>query len=89
MPLGDVTRRWPIAMNPDEITIAVTVFNRRQYLKQAITSALEQTVPVRVIVVEDCGPDLTLRDFVRGLFGARSGTAHIGSYHRGQQGGGR
>jgi len=29
-----------------QITIAVTVFNRRKYLKQAISSALDQTVPV-------------------------------------------
>jgi glycosyltransferase involved in cell wall biosynthesis len=54
-----------------DITIAVTVFNRRQFLKQAIGSALNQTVPVRVIVVEDCGPDAGMEKFVRQEFGSR------------------
>jgi glycosyltransferase involved in cell wall biosynthesis len=53
-----------------EITIAVTVYDRRQYLKQAIASALNQTVRPRVMVVEDCGPDATLAEFVRQEFGA-------------------
>jgi glycosyltransferase involved in cell wall biosynthesis len=30
-----------------------------------------QTVPVRVIVVEDCGPDATLQEFVKDQFGSR------------------
>jgi len=30
----------------DQITIAITVYNRREYLHQAIRSALNQTVPV-------------------------------------------
>ena len=60
-----------VGMSPEEITIAVTVYNRRQFLRQAIASALNQTVPVRVIVVEDCGPDATLREFVRKEFGSR------------------
>src|SRR6266545_4186650 len=55
----------------DQITIAITVYDRRQYLAQAITSALDQTVPVRVIVVEDCGPDPTLESFVKQHFGSR------------------
>jgi hypothetical protein len=54
-----------------DITIAVTVFNRRQFLKQAIGSALSQTVPVRVIVVEDSGPDAGMEAFVRQEFGSR------------------
>ncbi len=56
---------------PDQITIAVTVFNRRQYLQRAIASALDQTRPVRVMVVEDCGPDAGLEAFVRAEFGGR------------------
>jgi glycosyltransferase involved in cell wall biosynthesis len=52
-----------------EITIAITVYDRRQYLKQAIASALNQTVRPRVIVVEDCGPDTSLAAFVRQEFG--------------------
>jgi glycosyltransferase involved in cell wall biosynthesis len=58
-------------MDPKQITIAVTVYSRRQYVKQAIASALAQTVPVRVMVVEDCGPDPTLEGFVKGEFGSR------------------
>jgi glycosyltransferase involved in cell wall biosynthesis len=54
-----------------DITIAVTVFNRRQFLKQAIGSALNQSVRVRVIVVEDCGPDAGMEAFVRQEFGSQ------------------
>ena len=57
-------------MTPDQITIAITVFNRRHYLKQSVGSALNQTVPVRVIVVEDCGPDAELEGFVRQEYGS-------------------
>lgn len=55
----------------NEITIAVTVYNRREYIVQAVQSALDQTVPVKVIVVEDCGPDTSLKDFVMERFGNR------------------
>jgi glycosyltransferase involved in cell wall biosynthesis len=55
----------------NDITIAVTVYDRRQYIIQAIQSALDQTVPVKVIVVEDCGPDSGLQDFVLSQFGDR------------------
>jgi glycosyltransferase involved in cell wall biosynthesis len=58
-------------LTPDDITIAITVFNRRQFLKQAIASALEQKFPVRVMVVEDCGPDPGLQTFVKEEFGDR------------------
>jgi glycosyltransferase involved in cell wall biosynthesis len=58
------------ALTPEEITIAVTVYNRRRYLKDAIRTALQQTVPVRVLVVDDCGPDLRLREYIREEFGA-------------------
>src|SRR5215468_4935190 len=51
-----------------DISIAITVFNRRQYLKQAISSALKQTSRVRVMVVEDCGPDPSLQRFVEDEF---------------------
>lgn len=57
-------------ISPDQITIAVTVYSRRQYLKQAISSALNQTRPVRVFVVEDCGPDPEMEAFVRKEFGS-------------------
>lgn len=58
-------------LTADQITIAVTVFNRRTYVLQAIESALNQTAPVRVIVVEDCGPDPALEEFVKSRFGSR------------------
>jgi glycosyltransferase involved in cell wall biosynthesis len=63
-------------MSPDQITIAVTVFDRRDYLAQAIGSALAQTLPVQVMVVDDCGPDPSLESVVRSQFGSRV------SYHR-------
>jgi glycosyltransferase involved in cell wall biosynthesis len=58
-------------MDPKQITVAITVYDRRQYVKRAIASALDQTAPVRVIVVEDCGPDPTLEGFVKAEFGPR------------------
>jgi glycosyltransferase involved in cell wall biosynthesis len=58
-------------MQPNEITIAITVYDRREFISEAIQSALNQTVPVKVIVVEDCGPDLTLRSFIESQFGSR------------------
>lgn len=60
-----------MSLTAEQITIAVTVFNRRRYVKQAIASALAQTVPVRVIVVEDCGPDPDLEPWIRAEFGSR------------------
>ena len=60
-----------MSVTADQITIAITVYNRREYLPQAIHSALNQTIPVRVMVLEDCGPDPTLQDFVRKEFGSR------------------
>ena len=58
-------------LRAEHITIAVTVFSRRDFVGKAIASALQQTLPVKVIVVEDCGPDATLRDFVLKEFGNR------------------
>lgn len=56
-------------LEAQDITIAVTVYNRREHLLQAIGSALGQSMPVKVMVVEDHGPDLELRSFVLGHFG--------------------
>lgn len=55
----------------EHITIAVTVYSRREFVLEAVRSALSQTIPVKVIVVEDCGPDPTLRDLILGQFGHR------------------
>ncbi|MEI7729963.1 MAG: glycosyltransferase family 2 protein [Verrucomicrobiota bacterium] len=60
-----------MSIAPSDITIAVTVYNRRDYILKAVESALSQTVPVRVMVVEDCGPDASLRDLVLAKFGDR------------------
>ena len=68
-----------MSISADQITIAVTVYDPRQYLVQAVERALNQTVPVKVMVVEDCGPDAGLREFVRAQFGERVG------YHRNAQ----
>jgi len=58
-------------LRPEHVTIAVTVYNRREFVREAINSALNQTIPVNVIVVEDCGPDTTLQSFIIGEFGDR------------------
>ena len=58
-------------MTPEQITIAITVFDRRDYLEQAVGSALAQTLPVRVMIVEDCGPDPGLERFIRSRFGSQ------------------
>src|SRR5438874_5341067 len=69
-----------MSLSARDITITVTIYNRRQFLKQAITSALEQTVPVRVVVVENCSPDAGMADFVKAEFGSRI------EYYRNPQG---
>lgn len=55
-----------------DITIAITVYDRRDYVVGAIRSALDlqSADRPRVIVVEDCGPDPTLREFIVGKFGS-------------------
>ncbi len=58
-------------LRAEHITIAVTVFSRREFVCDAIRSALNQTAPVKVIVVEDCGPEAALRDLIVGEFGDR------------------
>src|SRR4051812_6221590 len=58
-------------LKPEDITIAVTVFNRTDYILDALQSALDQTTPVKVIVVEDCSPNPRLRETVLARFGNR------------------
>lgn len=55
----------------EQITIAVTVYSRREFLLGAVRSAVGQTAPVKVIVVEDCGPDQGLQKLVWDEFGNR------------------
>jgi glycosyltransferase involved in cell wall biosynthesis len=58
-----------VELSADQITIAITVYNRREFVLEAIPSALRQTIPVKVIVVEDCGPDPRLQRQVTSQFG--------------------
>jgi len=58
-------------MNPEDITIAVTLFTRKEYVRQAVASALNQTVAVRVMVVEDCAPDPEHGSELKAEFGSR------------------
>ncbi len=60
-----------MSLRAEDITIAVTVYDRRDYVLQAVDSALAQTMEVKVMVVEDCGPDPGLRDFILQRFAGR------------------
>ncbi len=71
-----------MSVQPGDITIAITVFDRREFILQAIESVLQQPGAVRVIVVEDCGPDPTLKDFVLERF-PRGVAYHRNSRRRG------
>lgn len=49
-----------------KFSIVITTYNRLSLLKRAIKSALEQTVPCEVIVVDDCSTDGT-EEYVKSL----------------------
>jgi glycosyltransferase involved in cell wall biosynthesis len=57
----------------EDITIAITVYDRQTYIDQAIRSAIAQRCegPPEVIVVEDCSPDPTLQQCVINKFGSQ------------------
>jgi glycosyltransferase involved in cell wall biosynthesis len=59
------------ALSVENVTVAVTVYDRRDYIFQAIQSALDQTIRINVIVVEDSGPDTGLKSLVQEKFGSR------------------
>lgn len=63
---------------PPDITIAVTVYNRADYIHQAVASALGQSLSAghQVMVVEDCGPNAAIRESIVREFGDRI------TYHR-------
>lgn len=65
-------------LTSQNITIAITVYDRRDYVFSAIRSALSQLGQdcPRVMVVEDCGPDPDLQKAIVTEFGGRI------SYHR-------
>jgi glycosyltransferase involved in cell wall biosynthesis len=60
-----------VKVTPKNITIAITVYDRKTYLRGAIRSALAQNTAEHpnVIVVEDCGPDEALREAIIAEFG--------------------
>jgi len=60
-----------VSVSAENITIAITVYNRRDYVLDAIESALAQPHAVKVLVVEDCSPDPSLRTFIEERFGGR------------------
>ncbi|MEO1591136.1 MAG: glycosyltransferase family A protein [Cyanobacteria bacterium J06632_22] len=49
------------------VSVIVPVYNRPQYLEEAITSVLAQTEPVLEIIVVDDGSAETVEDLVQGL----------------------
>jgi glycosyltransferase involved in cell wall biosynthesis len=51
---------------PMKVSIVITTYNRVKFLKRAIASSLNQTVPCEVIVVDDASTDGT-EDYVRSL----------------------
>jgi len=67
-----------------EVTIAVTVYDRSEYLPAAVRSSVAQrgTNSQKVMVVEDCGPNPSLRESVLSEFGDRI-TYHRNSQRRG------
>ena len=60
-------------LRPEDITIAITVYDRQNYIGQAIRSAIAQCCEGRpeVIVVEDRGPNPTLQESIIREFGAQ------------------
>lgn len=63
----------------ENITIAITVYDRLKYLSRAVQSAVAQQKDgshPKVIVVEDCGPNPQVREAVVAEFGSQV------SYHR-------
>ena len=51
---------------PMIFTILITTYNRLDFLKRAINSALEQTIKCEIIVVDDCSTDDT-EEYVKSL----------------------
>ncbi len=73
---------------PPLVTIVVTVYRRERYLRGAVESALAQTVPVEVIVLDDAAPgtahDRLIEDFlprVRYVRNAKS-VGLVGAFNR-------
>ena len=55
----------------DLLTIAIPVYNRDRFFREALESALKQTVPVEVMVVDNCSPDVDFRTIVESYNSSR------------------
>jgi glycosyltransferase involved in cell wall biosynthesis len=73
-PLVKTQKHLPVSA--EGMIIAITVYDRRDYVIRAIESALAQTQPVKVLVVEDCSPDRGMQAFIEKHFANRI------QYHR-------
>ena len=59
--LPPIVDKWPVYMEKPTCTIVIPCFNYGQYLGEAIESALAQTHPCEVIVVDDGSTDDTAK----------------------------
>src|SRR5690349_1887578 len=66
MPSNPISRS-----NVSKITVAITVFDRRDFILEAIASVVDQPFHVPIIIVEDDSPDNGLRDYVLNRYGGR------------------
>ncbi|MGL5084023.1 MAG: glycosyltransferase family 2 protein [Microcoleaceae cyanobacterium] len=48
-----------LGKEPIKFSVVITTYNRLQLLQRAIDSALQQTIPTEVVVVDDCSEDGT------------------------------
>jgi len=63
-------------LKPEDISIGVTVFRRLEFLEQALTSAVNQTIPVKVHLHDDGCEDIGRLQRILSRFGGRV------EYHR-------
>jgi glycosyltransferase involved in cell wall biosynthesis len=55
-----------ITMSEIKFSIVITTYNRVEFLQRAIDTALNQTIPCQVVVVDDCSQDNT-ENYVKNL----------------------
>lgn len=55
----------------EQFTIAITLYDRRDYIFDAIRSVLSQPLPLQPLIIEDCGPDRELQQLVEAEFGSQ------------------
>ncbi|MDJ0733741.1 MAG: glycosyltransferase family 2 protein [Nostocaceae cyanobacterium] len=68
-----------------KLSVVITTYNRLALLRRAIASALNQTIPCEVVVVDDCSCDAT-QDYIHSLIEqlSISGESRL-VYHRNQE----